>query len=117
MKTSSPHNQIPFNTTNAVNIQMPDYLENPGPLPAPYPKNKSGGGKGPLGRPDFCSKDPELVTRLQMMPVTPGCNPGIYGPDKGGVDWAFGSFTKAAVNYFQVKKRDQKQLIGHLEVK
>ena len=49
-----------------------------------------------MGRPDFCSKDPELVTHLQMMSLTPGCNPGICGPDKDGVDWAFGSFTEAA---------------------
>jgi len=31
-----------------------------------------------------------------MMPVTPGCDPGIYGPDKDGVDWAFGSFNETA---------------------
>ena len=66
------------------------------PLPALDLKNKSGGGKGPLGRPDFCSKDPEFVKHLQMMPVTPGCDPGICGPDKDGVDWAFGSFTETA---------------------
>ena len=37
------------------------------------------------------------------MLVTPGCDPGIYGPDKDGVDWDFGSFTEAAVNDFQEK--------------
>jgi len=31
-----------------------------------------------------------------MMLVTPGCDPGIYGLEKGGVDWAFRSFTEAA---------------------
>jgi len=46
---------------------MPDYPENPGSLPAPYLKNKSGGGKGLLGRPDICPKDPELVKNLQKM--------------------------------------------------
>jgi len=71
---------------------MPDYPKNPGPLPALDLKNKSGGGKGPLGRPDICSKDPEHVTHLQKMLVTSGCDPGIYGQDKDGVDWAFGSF-------------------------
>jgi len=30
------------------------------------------------------------------MPVTPGCDPGTYGPDKDGVDWAFGSFNETA---------------------
>jgi len=53
-----------------------------GPLPALDLKNKSGGGKGPLGRPDYYSKDPEHVTHLQKMPVKPGCDPGIYGPEK-----------------------------------
>jgi len=77
MKTSSPHNQIPFNTTNADNIQMPDYPENPDLCPPLTPKNKSGGGKGRQGRPDFCSKDTEHVTHLQTMLVTPGCDPGI----------------------------------------
>ena len=106
MKTSSPHNQNLFNTTNADNIQMPDYPENPGPLPALDPKNKSGGGKGPLGRPDIHSKDPELVKHLQTMPVIPGCQPGIYEPDKGGGDWAFGSFNDAVVNNSQENNRD-----------
>ena len=39
--------------------------------------------------------------------LTPGCHPGMYGPDKDGVDWAFGSFNEAAVNDFQEKNRDQ----------
>ena len=72
-----------------------------GPLPAFDLKNKSGGGKGPLGRPDFCSKDPELVKHLQMMLVTPGCDPGTFGLDKDGVGWAFGSFTELGVNNLQ----------------
>ncbi|MCD4842220.1 MAG: peptidoglycan-binding protein [Methanosarcinales archaeon] len=50
------------------------------------------------------------------MPITPGCGPGTHGPDKGGVDWAFGSFTEAAVNDFQEKNRDRKEPIGHLGV-
>ena len=81
-----------------------------GPLPALDLKNKSSGGKGPLGRPDFYSKDTEHVKHLQMMLVTPGHDPGIYGPDKGGGDWAFGSFTEAEVNDFQEKKRGRGNL-------
>jgi len=50
------------------------------------------------------------------MPVTPSCDPGIYGPDKGGVDWAFGSFTETAVNDFQEKNRERKEPISHLGV-
>ena len=69
-----------------------------------------------MSRPDFCSKDPELVKRLQKMPVTPGRDPGTYGPNKDGVDWAFGSFTEAAVNDLQEKNRDRKEPIGHLGV-
>jgi hypothetical protein len=51
-----------------------------------------------------------------MMPVTPGRDPGIYGPDKDGVDRAFGSFTEPAVNDFQEKKWDRKDPISHLGV-
>ena len=50
------------------------------------------------------------------MPVTPGYDPGIYGPDKDGVDWGFGSFTETAVNDLQEKNRDRKEHISHLEV-
>jgi len=50
------------------------------------------------------------------MPVTPGCDPGISGPDKDGVDREFGSFTETAVNDFQVKNRDRKEPISHLGV-
>jgi len=50
------------------------------------------------------------------MPVKPGCSPGIYDPDKDGVDLAFGSFNEAAVNDFQVKKRDRKDPISHFGV-
>ncbi|MCK5721050.1 MAG: hypothetical protein KAI84_00805 [Gammaproteobacteria bacterium] len=50
------------------------------------------------------------------MLVTPGSDPGIYGPDKDGVDWAFGSFNETAVNDFQEKNRDRKEPISHLEV-
>ncbi|MCD4765269.1 MAG: hypothetical protein K8R34_02030 [Methanosarcinales archaeon] len=50
------------------------------------------------------------------MMVTPGCDPAIYGPDKDGVDWAFGSFTQTAVNDFQEKNRNRKELISHLGV-
>jgi hypothetical protein len=52
-----------------------------------------------------------------MMLVTPGCDSGIYGPDKDGVDWAFGSFIDAAANDFQEKNWDRKEPISHLEVK
>ena len=104
-------------TTSYKNQPIPAlHPKNPGPLPTPDPKNKSGGGKGPLGRPDFCSKDLELVTHLQMMLVIPGCHPGIYGPDKDGVDWDFGIFNETAVNDFQKKKRDRKEHISHLGV-
>jgi hypothetical protein len=85
---------------------MPDYPEKSGPLPAPYLKNKSDGGKGPLGRPDFCSKDPELVKHLQKMLVTLGYNLGTYGQDKDGVDGPFGNLTETAVNDFQEKNLD-----------
>ncbi|MBC2697783.1 MAG: hypothetical protein HF974_05440 [ANME-2 cluster archaeon] len=51
-----------------------------------------------------------------MMLVTPGCDLGIYGLDKDGMDWAFGSFTEPAVNDFQEKKRDRKDPISHLGV-
>jgi hypothetical protein len=51
-----------------------------------------------------------------MMLVTPGCGPGIYGPDKDGVDWAFGSFNETVVNDLQEKNRDRKEPISHLGV-
>jgi len=82
---------------------MPDYPENPGPLPAIDLKNKSDGGKGPLGRPDFCSKDPELVKHLQKILVTMGYDLGTSGPEKDGVDGSFGKLTETAVNDFQEK--------------
>ena len=85
---------------------MPDYPENPGPLPSPDLKNKSDGGKGPLGRPDFCSKDPELVKQLQKMLVTLGYDLGTYGPEKDGMDGSFGKLTETAVNDFQEKNLD-----------
>ena len=50
------------------------------------------------------------------MLATPGCDPGTYGSDKDGVDWAFGSFNETAVNDFQENKWDRKEPIGHLEV-
>jgi hypothetical protein len=88
----------------------------PGTLPAPYSKYKSGGSKGSLGRPDFCSKDTQLVKHLQKMPVAPGCDPGISGPDKDGVDRGFGSFTEAEVNDLHEKNRDRKEPIGHFGI-
>jgi hypothetical protein len=36
--------------------------------------------------------------------------------DKDGVDWAFRSFTEAAVNDLQEKNRDREKPISHLEV-
>ncbi len=106
----------PITTSNKNQPIPPHHPENPLPLPAPYLKNKSGGGKGPLRRPDFCSKDPEFVTHLQKMSVTPGSGLGKYGPDKDGVDWAFRSFSETAVNDFQEKNRYQKEPIDHLDV-
>ena len=67
-------------------INTPLHPKNPGLLTALNIKNKSGGGKESLRRPDINSKDMEHVTHLQKMPVTPGCDPGISGPDKDGVD-------------------------------
>jgi hypothetical protein len=65
-------------TTSYINQPIPPFHQkNPCPLPALDIKNKSGGGNGPLGKPDFCSEDPELVKHLQKMLVTPGCDPGI----------------------------------------
>jgi len=49
-----------------------------------------------------------------MMPVTPDYDPGICGPDKVRVDWAFGSFDEVAVNDLQEKNRDQGEPISHL---
>jgi len=72
--------------------------------------------RDPLRRPDFYSKDTEHVTHLKKMLVTPDCDPGTYGPDKDGVDWAFGSFTETAVNDFQEKNRERKEPISHLGV-
>ena len=95
---------------------MPDYPENPGPLPALYLKNKSDGGKGPLGRLDFCSIDPELVKHLQKTLVTLGYDLGTYGPEKDGVDGAFGKLTETAVNDFQENNRDREEPISHLGV-
>ena len=109
-------NQNLFNTTNADNTQMADYPENPGPLPSPYLKNKSDGGKGPLGRPNFCSQNPELVKHLQKMLVTLGYELGTYGPEKDGVDGAFGNLMETAANDFQEKNRDREEPIGHLGV-
>ena len=86
------------------------------PLPPLDSKNKSGSDKGPLDIPNFCSKDPDHAKHLQKMPVTLGCDLGIYGPDKDGVDWAFGSFTETAVNDFQEKNRERKEPISHLGV-
>ncbi len=69
-----------------------------------------------MGRPDIHSKDQEHVTHLQKMPVTPDYDPGRYGPDKDGMDKAFGSFTEAAVNNFQEKNQYRKEPISHLGV-
>ena len=105
-------------TTSYNNHPIPPLhpKKTPGTLPAPDSKNKSGGGKGPLGRSDFHSKDTEFVTHLQKMLVTPGCDPGTYGPDKDGVDRSFGSFNETAVNDFQEKNRDRKEPISHLGI-
>jgi len=51
-----------------------------------------------------------------MMLATPDCDPGTYGPDKDGVDWAFWSFTETAVNDFQEKNRYREETISHLEI-
>ena len=95
---------------------MPDYPKNPGPLPSPDLKNKSDGGKGALGRPNFCSKDPELVKQLQKMLVTLGYDLGTSGPEKDGVDGSFGKLTETAVNDFQENNRDWEKPISHLGV-
>ena len=106
----------PIATSDKNQPSPPLHPKNPCSLPALYLKNKSGGGKGPPGRPDICSKDTEHVKHLQMMLVTPGYDPGTYGPDKDGVDRGFGSFTEAAVNDFQEKNRYREETISHLEI-
>jgi len=85
---------------------LADYPEKLISLPGFDLKNKSDGGKEPLGRPDFCSKDTELVKHLQKMLVTLGYGLGTYGPDKEGVDGSFGKLTETAVNNFQEKNLD-----------
>ena len=95
---------------------MPDYPEKPGPLPALDLKNKSDGGKGPLGRPDFYSKDPQLVKHLQKMLVTLDYDRGTYGPEKDGVYGSFSKLTETAANDFQETNRDREEPIGHLGV-
>ena len=95
LKHNTPSQKFPHTTLTPI-THILNYQKNHIPLPAPYLKNKSGGSKGLLGRPDFHSKDLEHVKHMQKILVTPGCNPGIYGPDKGGVDWAFGSFIETA---------------------
>ena len=67
----------PIATSNKNQPIPPLHPKNSGPLPALDLKNKSDGGKGPLGKPDFHSKDTELVKHLQTMLVTPDCDPGI----------------------------------------
>ena len=81
----------------------PLHTKNLKPLPALDLKNKSSGVNGPLGRPDFCSKDQMLVKQLQKMLVALGYDLGTYGPEKDGVDGSFGKLTETAVNDFQEK--------------
>ncbi len=75
-------------------------------LPALDLRNKPDGGKGPLGKKDFCLKDAELVKNLQKMLKTLGYDLGTSGPDKNGVDGAFGDLTENAITDFQEKNRD-----------
>ncbi len=75
-------------------------------LPAPDLRNKPDGGKGPLGKKDFCLKDPALVKNLQKMLKALDYDLGDYGPDGDGVDGAFGELTENAVTDFQEKNRD-----------
>jgi len=61
---------------------MPDYPENPGPLPSSNLKNKSNGGKGPLARPDFYSKNPEASQTPAKDAGKTGLQPGHLRPGK-----------------------------------
>jgi len=61
---------------------MPDYPENPGSLPAPDLENKSDGGNGPLGRPDFCLKRPGARQTLAKDTGNTGLRPGHLQPGK-----------------------------------
>ncbi|MCD4816073.1 MAG: peptidoglycan-binding protein [Methanosarcinales archaeon] len=70
-----------------------------------------------MGRPDFCSKDPELVKHLQKILLTLGYDPGTYGLDKDGVDGSFGKLTETAVNDFHEKKPGREVPISYLGVK
>jgi hypothetical protein len=72
--------------------------------------------QGTPGRPDFCSKDSQLVKHLQKMLVTLGYDLGTSGPDKDGVDGSFGKLTETAVNDFQEKNRDLEGPISHFGV-
>jgi len=50
------------------------------------------------------------------MSVTPGCDLGIYGSDKDGVDRGFGKLAEPEVNDFQEKNRNRKEPIGYFGV-
>src|SRR5574341_1112706 len=80
---------------------MSESPDNPGPLPAPDLRNKSDGGKGPLGKKDFCLKDPQLVEHLQKMLRTLGYDIGTSGANNDGIDGKFGDNTEKAVIKFQ----------------
>jgi len=102
----STHPPITTSNKNQPNPTHHITSKTPYPCPPLDLKNKSGGGRGPLRRPDIHSNDLELVKHLQKMLLAPGCDLGTYGPDKDGVDWGFGSFTEPAVNDLQEKNQD-----------
>ena len=77
-----------------------------GPLPAHDLKNKSSGGKE-LGQTRLSLKRSGARHTPANDAGNTGYDPGIYGTDKDGVDWAFGKLTETAVNDFQKKNRDQ----------
>ena len=106
----------PITTSYKYHPIPPHHQKTPYPCPPLTSRTNPAAARDTLGRPDIHSKDPEHVTHLQNMLVTPGCGPGIYGLDKDGMDWAFGSFTEMAVNDFKEKNRDRKELISHLGV-
>jgi len=87
--------------------RCPTTQRTPDPCPPLTLRTNPTAARDPLGKQDFCLKDPEFVKHLQKMLVTLGYDLGTNGPDKDGVDGSFGKLTETAVNDFQEKNRDQ----------
>jgi peptidoglycan hydrolase-like protein with peptidoglycan-binding domain len=82
---------------------MEGYLDNPDSLPTLDLRNRSEGGKGPLGRNDS-RKD--LIEHLQKILRSLGFDIGSLGPNGDGIDELFGDQTEKSIKLFQVKNRD-----------